>query len=106
MIQSKTIKHVVFVFNDLNDLGNLIKFIGKPPVISIDKAGKIVLGHRKYNIYPGAIIFRNSYGEVTNVTTPDKLAENFDILSELDFEKEHMNKIVEKVKMVPEKAKK
>jgi hypothetical protein len=102
ILKPKTNELTGFQYNDQNDLENLIKFVGSAPVVKIE-SGKMQLLFKKQVVRPGTVVFRNGFGEVTNVMEIPKVIETFDISKTLDFAPDHVNTVTEKVKVVKEK---
>ena len=94
-----TSKTQAFVYRGMQDLENLIAFVGTSPKVSVEK-GKIVLAFKKQIILDNRVILRNSYGEVTAVMTYEEADKDFEILGQSEFLPEHKNKLEEKVKYI------
>lgn len=99
VINPKSVKTQAFVYRGMQDLENLIAFVGSSPKVSVEK-GKIVLAFKKQIIFDNSVILRNSYGEVTSVMTYEKAQDEYEILAQSDFLPEHKNKVEEKVKYI------
>lgn len=92
VIRPKTVQMVGFVYESISDLTNLIKFVGKSPLILTD----MTLMFKKVAVKEPCVVFANSFGEVTNVLPPEKIEENFEVVKNLKFAPEYENKVVEK----------
>lgn len=102
LVRPKTVEQFGFLYGGFNDLPALIKFVGKTPTINQD----MTISFKKVVVKIGDVVFRNSFGEVTNTMTEDKVKENFEVVKTLDFAPEYDNKVTEKVVVVKEKTKK
>jgi len=99
VINPRSTKTQAFAYHGMQDLENLITFVGTSPKVSVEK-GKIVLAFKKQVILDDRIILRNSYGEVTAVMTYDEANTQYEIVAESAFLPEHKNKLEEKVKYI------
>jgi hypothetical protein len=99
VINPKSVRTQAFVYRGMQDLENLIAFVGSSPKVSVEK-GKIVLAFKKEVILDNRIILRNSYGEVTAVMTFEEAEKDFEILAQSEFLPEHKNKVEEKVRYI------
>lgn len=99
VINPRSLKTQAFVYRGMQDLENLIAFVGVSPKVSVEK-GKIVLAFKKQIILDNRVILRNSYGEVTAVMTYEEADKDFEVLAESAFLPEHKNKLEEKIKYV------
>jgi len=100
ILRPKTIQLTGFVYNGLTDLADLIKFVGKTPQINAN----LTLNFKKQVVAENCIVFRNEYGEVTNVLPVEKVGDNFDVVKSLNFAPEHELTPVERVKVIKEKG--
>jgi hypothetical protein len=96
ILKPKTIAIQAFNYKGLEDLKNLIDFVGSTPKIDVDKSGQPILLYKKNVLKENSIIMRNSFGEVTNVLTYPDAAEVFDISAQSEFKPEHKNKVQDK----------
>ena len=94
-----TSKTQAFVYRGMQDLENLIAFVGVSPKVSVEK-GKIVLAFKKQIIFDNSVILRNSYGEVIAVMTYGEAETKYEIVAQSEFLPEHKNKLEEKIKYV------
>jgi len=99
IINPKSVKDHAFIYRGMQDLENLIAFVGSSPKVSVDK-GKIVLAFKKQIILDNRVILRNTYGEVTAVLTFEEADRDYEILAQSEFLPEHKNKVIEKVKYI------
>jgi hypothetical protein len=99
VINPKSVKVAAFVYRGMQDLENLIAFVGSSPKVSVEK-GKIVLAFKKQIIADNRVILRNAYGEVTEVMTFEDAQRDFEIVAQREFAPEDRNKVVEKVKYI------
>jgi hypothetical protein len=77
----------VFHYTGIDDITNLIKFVGRPPVINLDMS----LQYKKTVIIPDSFIEVNSFGEVVKVITPDDLEKLYEIRSLADWDEQAAN---------------
>jgi len=99
VINPRSVKTQAFVYRGMQDLENLIAFVGSSPKVSVEK-GKIVLAFKKQIILDNSVILRNSYGEVTAVMSFEEAEKDFEIMAQREFQAEDRNKVVEKVKYI------
>lgn len=85
---------LLFIYRTIADLPNLIKFVGRTPLINEDMS----LNFRKVNVKPGDVIERNSFGDIVKVYDAKELEQNFELRGTYNFASEHHNKVVEKPK--------
>jgi len=102
IVRPKTISLTGFLFTGMESLADLIKFVGKPPVIQMNVKNEPELSYKKTIIPAGSVVFVDTFGNVTNVLTPEQVAERFDVIEETDFSEKNVNKIIPKV--IPEKS--
>ena len=98
IISPKVSEKVMFHYRSFEDLSDLIKFVGKPPVIHAD----LSIQFRKTQIKPGDYVEVNHYGEVTNVFSDEIVQKSFVEKARKPFTPEYANKVIEK----PAKGKK
>jgi hypothetical protein len=98
LLKPKTTTIQAFIYHGIEDLENLIGFVGVAPKVNIDK-GQMVLSFGRTNIQNNSVIMRNAYGEVTKVLTLDEANAQYDIAASSEFLPEHKNKLVVKPKV-------
>lgn len=97
-LRPKAPEVLTFVYENESDLGNLIAFVGKKPVVDIE-AGKPVFMYRKHKIKNGSVVFRNEYGDVTKVMTLAEMEEIYEVENTFDYTgKAHANVVKAKEK--------
>lgn len=92
VVRPKSVNEMAFIYRNFSDLKNLVKFVGSKP--SIDEEGNLYF--RKQMIADNSVIFRNSYGQVTDVLPLEKAEEKYEIVADSEFKPEHANTIQEK----------
>lgn len=103
VLKSKAPEVQAFVYENENDLAQLITFVGKKPVVDIEN-GKTIFMFKKQVIKNGSIVFRNEYGDVIKVLTIEEMENIYDVENTSDFTtKVHAN--VVKAKEVKTKSK-
>lgn len=93
-VRYKSPEFLVFHYRDLQDLENLIKFVGKTPQINAD----MTLKYKKQIIKNDTYVFRNEYGDVTKIVTKDELKLGYDCSPLSEFTESHVNQIQDRVK--------
>jgi hypothetical protein len=83
---------LVFNYTGLIDLPNLIRFVGKTPLINSDMS----LQFKKQIVKAGDTLEVNSFGEVIKIYSQDELKASWELKGVMDFSDEHVNKIREK----------
>lgn len=97
VVKTKAPEMVAFHYTDQSDLENLINFVGKKPSIDFEK-GNLVINFRKHRIVNDSLVFRNTFGDVTNVVPYSKVKEVYDVISSVSYTPVHNNKVVPKEK--------
>lgn len=93
----------VFVYENENDLAQLISFVGKKPTVDVEN-GKPIFMFRKQVIKNGSIVFRNEFGDVVRVLSIEEMESLYDVENTYDYTiKAHGN--VVKAKEVKTKSK-
>lgn len=92
VVRPKSVNEMAFIYRNFSDLKNLVKFVGSKP--SIDEEGNLYF--RKQMIADNSVIFRNSYGQVTEVLPLEKAEEKYEIVADSEFKPEHANTVTEK----------
>ncbi|HUS49611.1 MAG TPA: hypothetical protein VMZ91_05565 [Candidatus Paceibacterota bacterium] len=92
VISPKVSEKVMFNYSSISDLPDLIKFVGKPPVIHPD----LSLHFRKAVVKEGDYIESNVYGEVVNVLSEEIISKSFVLKARKPFSSEYANKVIEK----------
>ena len=91
-VRYKSPEFLVLHYRGLQDLENLIKFVGKSPVINAD----MTLKYKKQVIKNDCYVFVNDYGDVTKVVSLSELKLGFDCSPLRNLEKEDHNIIKER----------
>jgi len=94
VISPKVTDRVMFHYRGIEDLPDLIDFVGKPPVIHADKS----LHFRKTEVTEGDYLEVNQYGEVTSVLTSENINKSFVLKARKPFTPDYKNKVIEKPK--------
>lgn len=84
VLKPKSTAIVGFVYENANDLANLIAFVGKKPVVDVEK-GEPVFMYRKHVIKNGSVVFRNEYGDVVKVLPIAEIENVYDVSATNDF---------------------
>jgi hypothetical protein len=82
----------VFHYTGIEDIPNLVRFVGRPPVINLDMS----LQYKKTIITPGNYIEVNSFGEVVKVITPEDLAKFYEVREVSEWNEQNANKVQNK----------
>ena len=96
VISPKVKTKKVFLYTGLEDLKNLIEFVGTCPVIQSDTTLKF----KKVEVNPGVCIEVNAFGEVINVLTQDQVKANYTLEASAQF-----NPATDSNKVVPKPSK-
>jgi len=99
VIAPKTVKQTCFLFRGMQDLQNLIRFVGKPPRITEN----MTLIFNRHEVKPNCAVVVNDFSEVIKVIFEKELKENYDLISSVHFGKEHYNPQVVKIRVPKEK---
>jgi len=92
VISPKVSDKVMFNYRGIEDLPNLIGFVGKAPVIQTD----LSLHFRKQVVKPGDFIEVNQYGEVVTVFNEDIIKKSFVVKARKNYSDEFKNTIIAK----------
>ena len=98
VISPKVTDRVMFNYRSIEDLPDLINFVGKAPVIQTD----LTLNFKKVEVKEGDFIEVNQYGDVTTVLNEEIINKSFVIKGVKQFTIEYKNKVIPK----PPRAKK
>jgi hypothetical protein len=80
----------VFLYSGIEDIPNLIKFVGHPPVINLDMS----LQYKKTVIIPGNLIEVNTFGDIVRVIPSiDELEKTFEVRSSSEWNEQNANKV-------------
>lgn len=85
LIQSKVKPELCFNYRGMEDIPDLIGFVGVSPTINPDLSLQV----KKQTIKPGSFILRNEYGNITKVLTSDELEKSFEIRSSKPYSSEY-----------------
>ena len=98
VISPKVTDRVMFNYRSIEDLPDLINFVGKAPLIQTD----LTLRFKKTEVKAGDFIEVNQYGDVTTVLNEEIINKSFVIKAVKQFTPEYKNKVIPK----PPRAKK
>ena len=82
----------VFHYTGIDDITNLIKFVGRPPVINLDMS----LQYKKTVIVPDSYVEVNSFGEVVKVISPGDLEKFYEVRTVSEWTEQAANLLLNK----------
>jgi hypothetical protein len=85
ILSPKTTKVQAFIYRSVNDLENLVRFLGVAPKVIFEK-GKMTYQFGKILVPDNSIIMRDSYGTITRVLTYAEANDKYDIAAQRDFD--------------------
>ena len=92
VISPKVSDKVMFHYRDISDLPDLIRFVGKPPVIHQD----LSIHFRKTQVKEGDYVEVNQYGEIVTVLSAEIINKSFVLKARKPFSGEYANKVIDK----------
>jgi hypothetical protein len=100
VLSPKTTKVQAFIYRSVNDLENLVRFLGVAPKVIFDK-GKMTYQFGKVLVPDNSVIMRDTYGTITRVMTYAEAAEKYDIAAQREFDNAKDSQIAQaKIKAV------
>ena len=85
VITPRTLPFQAFLYMGVQDLENLVRFLGVGPRVLFEK-GKMTYQFGKVVVPDGSVITRNIYGEVVLCLSLKDANEKYDIKAERDFD--------------------
>ncbi len=86
VISPKTTKTQAFIYRGVNDLENLVRFLGVAPKVIFEK-GKMNYQFGKVIVPDNSLITRSVYGDIILCLTLEQANERFDIVAQRDYDK-------------------
>jgi hypothetical protein len=91
----------VFHYKGIEDIPNLIKFVGKAPIINLDMS----LQFKKFIIVPDSYVEVNSFGDVVKVIPAGDLEKFYEVREVSEWIDAAENKVIERAPRIPTKDK-
>jgi hypothetical protein len=85
VLSPKTVKIQAFIYKGVNDLENLVRFLGVAPKVIFEK-GKMSYQFGKIIIPDNSVITRTIYGDIILCLTLDQANERFDIIAQRAYD--------------------
>ena len=85
VLSPKTTKVQAFIYRSVNDLENLVRFLGVAPKVIFEK-GKMTYQFGKILVPDNSVIMRDSYGTITRVLTFAEANDKYDIAAQREFD--------------------
>jgi hypothetical protein len=100
VLSPKTIKVQAFIYRGVNDLENLVRFLGVAPKVIFEK-GKMNYQFGKLIVPDNSVITRSIYGDILLCMTLSEANDRYDIAAQRDYDnaKDSQN-VTPKVKKV------